>query len=92
MPTPNKCCNPLNKDKHKQVYKNVTKVTENWQSAVFIPFIGNYICSSCRRSMCILNVKLPENFINNTLNNKEEEENLCSSSESDIEIVSILLI
>lgn len=50
MPPPISCCNPLNKKKHKCVYKNVKRVNENW-SSVFQNLIGKYVCHSCSRSI-----------------------------------------
>lgn len=50
MPPPT-CCNPLNKARHKSVYKNVKFVSEKWKSEVFKPFIGNFMCSFCERDL-----------------------------------------
>ena len=44
------CCNPLKKEKHNRVYKNVSLVTEKWK-ANFTNLIGKYICDSCRRAI-----------------------------------------
>lgn len=58
MPRPNSCCNPLGKDKHCRVFKNVKLVNDNW-SSVFRNLTGKYICDSCRRAILKLNLYEP---------------------------------
>lgn len=76
MPTPNKCCNPLDKDKHERVYKNISKVTKYWKSPEFTPFIGKYICNSCRTRIFKPNVVISTKRI---INNKNQSEVASSS-------------
>lgn len=44
----NKCCNPLNKNKHKNIQKNIVFITAKRASA-FKKFIGCFMCNSCER-------------------------------------------
>lgn len=50
MGCPNYCCNPLNLNTHKCVRKSLHLVTDKC-SQKFKPFVGLYICRSCRTMM-----------------------------------------
>lgn len=47
MPKPNVCCNPLNKENHKKVYKNLLKVSDKYNAA-FGTLLGKFICKCCK--------------------------------------------
>lgn len=52
-----RCCNPLNKSKHKKVTKNLHFVTKKWNAIMqknkylSKTFVGLHMCNSCRRSI-----------------------------------------
>ena len=50
MPSPKRCCNPLNKSNHARVYKNLLLVTSNW-NPIFSYLIGRLICNSCKAAI-----------------------------------------
>lgn len=80
------CVNPLQKVKHKCVHKNLSKVTDKWNSK-FKTLIGHFVCDSCKRAINKkseneLNIIVPEkNMAITTDSESSSDENIISSDE-----------
>lgn len=84
MPRPISCCNPLNKNKHSRVYKNLKQINDNWCS-VYQKFIGKYVCDTCRRAILKCNSPLLLQDQNDCVP-QTDEKNMCFLFSSDDEV------
>lgn len=77
----NECCNPLNKEKHKCVRKNLILI-KNKRNDRFKSFVGFYMCVSCERAIyngrkLVLKNDSPRKQpvnVNDKMNNEEDRE------------------